>query len=355
LACEHGLQVSDETVRQWLTAEGLWRPRPRQVRAVHVWRARRECRGELVQWDTSVHAWLEDRGPEKMYLVAMIDDATSRLFARFVSADSTEENLWVLRQYIEQHGRPQAVYTDKAGLFQPTLARGWNREEPEGKGETQIGRALRELGIEWIAAHSPQAKGRIERCFGTLQDRLVKALRRAGIRGVADANRYLDEEFLPLWNERFTVEPKAAADAHRPVGRYLNLDSILAWVETRKVANDYTVQWQGRKWQIPKAAIVARLRGRTIRIERQLDGVLMARIDKARVALQVCRTDGAGAEEATPVVAGPHPRYRPAPGQSRWMDGFRVSGNDAWKAYRAEQARTVSARLRSPCGLPAPG
>ena len=115
-----------------------------------------------------------------MYLIALIDDASSTLFARFVPADSSEQHRRVLRAYGERYGRPQAVYTDKASLFQPTLAPGWKEEEPGPKTETQMGRAFRELGIEWIAAHSPQAKGRIERCFGTLQDRLVKGLRKAG-------------------------------------------------------------------------------------------------------------------------------------------------------------------------------
>ena len=169
-----GIRMSRESLRKLMIGAGLWRAKPRKIRDVHVWRPRRSCRGELVQWDTSVHAWLEDRGPEKMYLVALIDDATSTLFARFVAADSTEHHMRTLWAYVERFGRPQAVYTDKASLFQPTLAPGWKDEEPGPKTETQLGRALRELGIEWIAAHSPQAKGRIERSFGTLQDRLVK-------------------------------------------------------------------------------------------------------------------------------------------------------------------------------------
>jgi hypothetical protein len=168
----------------------------------------------LVQWDTSVHAWLEERGPAKMYLIALIDDATSRLFARFVAADSTEHHMRVLWAYLERYGRPQAVYTDRAGLFQPTLAPGWKDEEPGQKTETQMGRAFRELGIEWIAAHSPQAKGRIERSFQTLQDRLVKRLRRAGVKSLEAANRYLEDEFLAEWERRFTVKAASEVNAH---------------------------------------------------------------------------------------------------------------------------------------------
>ena len=184
LACEylakkHEVEVSKETLRQWLIAAGLRRVKRRKVEEVHVWRPRRSCRGELVQWDTSEHDWLEGRGP-RLYLVAMIDDASSRAYGRFVGHDSTEENLRVLWGYLERWGRPVEFYTDKSSLF--TVNRPAVEAEDEAAEEalTQIGRALRELGIGWIAAHSPQAKGRIERFFGTAQDRLVKGLRVAG-------------------------------------------------------------------------------------------------------------------------------------------------------------------------------
>jgi transposase InsO family protein len=131
-----------------------------------------------VQWDTSEHDWLEGRG-EKLYLIGMIDDATSKLTARFVRHDSTEESLRQLRHYIDQHGRPVSVYTDKASLFQVAPRAIHHRDAPEEQ-RSQIGRALKELNIEWIAAHSPQAKGRIERAFQTAQDRLVKGLRQVG-------------------------------------------------------------------------------------------------------------------------------------------------------------------------------
>ena len=218
LAKDLGIQVSRETLRQLSIREGCWKVKPRKIREVHVWRPRRSCRGEMVQWDTSVHAWLEERGSAKMYLIAVIDDATGRLFARFVPTDSTEHDMRVLWAYIERYGRPQAVYTDRASLFQPTLAPGWKSAEPGPKTETQMGRAFRELGIEWIAAQSPQAKGRIERSFGTLRDRLVKGLRRAEAKTMEEANRYLEEEFLPDWDKRFGVKAASDVDAHRPLG-----------------------------------------------------------------------------------------------------------------------------------------
>ena len=174
--------------------------------------------GELAQWDTSVHDWLEGRG-EKLYLIAMIDDATSRLFARFVRHDSTEENMKLLWGYLEKSGRPLAFYTDKASIFGTAEKR--KRDEPGVDKDpvemppTQIGRALQELGIAWIAAHSPQAKGRVERNFGTAQDRLVKGLRVAGVKTLEQANQYLEETYLVWWERELTVEAAHPDDAHR--------------------------------------------------------------------------------------------------------------------------------------------
>jgi transposase len=349
LAKEVGIEMSRETLRRLLIEAGQWKAKSQRVREVHQWRPRRSCRGELVQWDTSVHAWLEERGPAKMYLIALIDDATSRLFARFVPADSTEHHMRVLWAYVERYGRPQAVYTDRAGLFQPTLARGWRDQEPGPKTETQMGRAFRELGIEWIPAQSPQAKGRIERSFQTLQDRLVKGLRRAGVTTLEEANRYLEEEFLGEWEDRFTVKAASEVDAHRPVGVTVELASVLARVETRQVTNDYTVSWGGQHWRLPKEAVTAGLRRSSIRIEARLDGTLMARVGGRFYELQQCEKP----EKAAPKAKQEPRRYVPPPGSSRWMDHFQVQGNPARKARR-EAAAPVSAPLRSPSGLPAP-
>jgi predicted DNA-binding protein (UPF0251 family) len=313
------IELSRETLRQLLIREGLWKAKPQKIGEVHVWRPRRSCRGELVQWDTSIHAWLEDRGAEKMYLIALIDDATSTLFARFVPADSAEHHMRVLWAYVERYGRPQSVYTDKASLFQPALAPGWKGEEPGPKSETQMGRAFRELGIEWIAAHSPQAKGRIERCFGTLQDRLVKGLRRAGAGTLEEANGYLEREFLAEWNERFGVQAGSEADAHRPVGETLRLESILSHAEQRQVRNDYTVAWGGKTWQIPRQEVRPGLRGSKLRIEVRLDGTLVARIGDRFVALSSCEQS---VKTRSPTTTRPVRRHVPAPGQSRWMDHF---------------------------------
>jgi transposase len=157
----HQITVSKETLRQWMAKAGLWKAGHRRVVEVHQWRPRRSRCGELVQWDTSTHDWLEGRG-ETIYLISMIDDATSRLFARFVRHDTSEENMLLLWAYLERFGRPLAFYTDKAGMFQVAV-KSKRQEQREGLDRqemppTQIARALRELGIVWIPAHSPQAK-----------------------------------------------------------------------------------------------------------------------------------------------------------------------------------------------------
>ena len=203
LAKKHDIEVSRETVRQWMLRAKLWRARQQRVEKIHEWRPRRSRFGELVQWDTSDHAWLEGRGDE-ILLINMIDDATSQWFARFVTSDSTVENMNLLENYVQKHGRPLAFYTDKASLFQTAEKR--KRDEPGVDKDavemppTQIGRALRELAIPWIAAHSPQAKGRVERGFLTAQDRLVKGMRVAGVTTLEQANHYLETEFLP-WSQ----------------------------------------------------------------------------------------------------------------------------------------------------------
>jgi hypothetical protein len=286
LAEQHGIQVSRETLRQWLIEAKLWRRRRARIEQAHVWRARRARYGELVQWDTSEHDWLEGRG-EKLYLIAMIDDATSELTARFVRHDSTEENLKQLRNYIEQHGRPIAVYTDKASLFQVTPHGIHHRDAPEQQ-PTQIGRALKELNIEWIAAHSPQAKGRIERAFQTAQDRLVKGLRQVKAKDLETANAYLGQVFLALWNRRFRREPQLAGDAHRALLPGMNLDSVLSIRESRTVNPDYTVRWDGDSYRVEREQITRGMRGARVQLERRLDGSRWLRWRNRILALERC-------------------------------------------------------------------
>jgi hypothetical protein len=274
-----------------------------------------------VQWDTSIHDWLEGRSLEPVKLIAMIDDATNDLFARFVTEDSTEEHMRVLRGYLEHNGRPLAFYTDKAGLFRVNPRRKGYSEEMTEPGETQIGRALRELGIELIHAHSPQAKGRVERCFGTLQDRLVKGLRKAGVGARDEANRYLEKTFLPMWRKRFRREPASSADVHRRLGEAQDLESILSHVEKRRVTNDYTVSWDGRYYRIPRAAVRPGLRLAWVRVEGRLDGTVWVRIGEK--AVQAIGTEAA-LPELTVRPAAPVRKDHNRGGRSEWMKNFEL-------------------------------
>ena len=241
---EQELIVCPQTLRRWLIAEGLWQ-RQRRRDPHRSRRPRRECFGELVQMDASIHDWLEGRG-EEMVLISMIDDATNRILARFYPAGTIGSPLDLLGRWLREHGRPVALYTDRHSIFEPQDK---GRALPDG--ETQFGRALRELDIELIRAHSPQAKGRVERSFGTAQDRWVKELRLAEATTAAEANAVL-ERLLPEHNRRFAKTARCGKDAHRSMGSRHDLAAILSIQEQRVVANDYTIRFRNRFYQLLK-------------------------------------------------------------------------------------------------------
>ena len=269
LAERDGLVVSRETLRGWLIRAELWQSREARVRH-RQWRERMACYGELVQMDTSIHPWFEGRSKEPV-LIAMIDDATSRLEARFYPADSTRTNLAMIRRYLTRHGRPVALYGDKASHFKTTRCAGLEEALAGRAAETQVERALRELGIRYIAANSPQAKGRIERAFRTLQDQLVKALRVEEISTIEEANRYLEKEYLPFWNREFEEPARSSADVHRSL-EGIDVRGILSVQTYRTVANDYTARHQGRHYQIDASEIRRGLRGSKVIVEESPEG-----------------------------------------------------------------------------------
>ena len=232
-----------------------------------------------------------------------------------------------LRGYVERYGRPVAFYTDKASLFQVTEKR--RRDQPgvdqdrEDMPPTQIGRALRELNIAWIAAHSPQAKGRVERSFDTAQDRLVKEMRVAGVKTLAEANRFLEDEFLPWWNATLAVEPASAEDAHRKLDKEHDLSAILSHVETRQVKGDYTVRVDGRRYVIDTRSICAGLRGGTVRVERRLDGTMAIRFQDRCLGFQLCAEPVKTTRAAKPKpVKNTSAKAAATPRKRNWMDGF---------------------------------
>jgi hypothetical protein len=339
LAKKHSIEVSKETVRQWMIRAKLWRAKREKIKTIHVWRPRRSRFGELVQWDTSEHDWLEGRG-EKLYLIAMIDDATSQLFARLVRHDSTEENMKLLWDYLEKFGRPVAFYTDKASMFQTAEKR--KRDEPGVEKDavemppTQIGRALRELGITWIAAHSPQAKGRVERNFGTAQDRLVKGMRVAGVTTLEQANEYLQNDYLLWWEREMTMEAANPDNAHRPLDKSHNLAASLSHMETRQVRPDYTLRWDGKLYQIERRAVTTGLRGADVRVEQRLDGSMAVRFGERYLPVQVCAATERvkAAQPVKPAKASAARR------SSNWNQNFDLKkGPKVWQAAKSSGRR----------------
>jgi hypothetical protein len=232
LAELHGCSVSHETLRNWMIEDGLWIDRRHRLASPHQPRRRRDCLGELVQIDGSEHAWFEARG-ETCTLLAFVDDATSRLMhLRFVASESAFDYFRATRAYLEAHGKPVAFYSDKHGIFRVNA-----KDAVGGDRITQFGRALMDLNIDIICANSPQAKGRIERAFDTLQDRMVKELRLAGVSTIAAANDWLPG-FIASYNARFGRQPLNGKDLHRSLAATDDLDEILTWREVRTVTNN---------------------------------------------------------------------------------------------------------------------
>jgi biotin operon repressor len=319
LAKRHDLHVGKETLRGWMIHAGLWKPGSRRIQEVHCWRPRRSAFGELVQWDTSIHDWLEGRGPVR-YLVRLIDDATSWSWGRFVERDATAFNMAVLWEYLEKNGRMVEVYTDRHAMFAVTPRSGESHAERiAAERLTQIGRGLRELGIGWIPAHSPPAKGRVERSFGTDQDRLVKHLRLAQVSTLEAANAFLETEYWPEWNARFARPVQDFPNQHRPLTSHLDLAAILCHVEQRVIGNDYTFSFAGRRYQIARADVQAGMRHQRLRVELRLSGELQARYEHRYLQIGEC-----GARE----VVAESPQRKPvrkdhnAGGKSSWMQGF---------------------------------
>jgi transposase len=233
----HGVQLSRESVRMLMIAEGMWKPKRAKQPGAHPMRERRACLGELVQIDGSDHAWFEECGP-KCTLLVYIDDASGRLLELwFVTDETFFAYCEASRHYFERYGKPVAFYSDKHGIFRV------NQERTTGltSGLTQFGRAMQDLEIEIICANSPQAKGRVERANQTLQDRLVKELRLRGISDMAAGNAYLPE-FQEDFNRRFAVQPRSNHDAHRPLLKTENLDLILTHQKTGTLSKNLTVQ-----------------------------------------------------------------------------------------------------------------
>ena len=265
-----GITVSKEKARQIMVAKGLWKVRREKKRGGHPWRERKPYFGEMVQFDGSHHMWLEERG-DKMVFMGYIDDATNHIFGRFYEYEGTYPAMDSLSRYIKRYGLPRSIYMDKLKTYkatrQPTLY-----EELRGEGPlSQYQRALKELGINDIHANSAEAKGRVERLFGTLQDRLIKEMRLVKVKTIEEANEFLDD-YLPRHNERFSKKALKEGDLHRPLPDEVNLHDIFCLKDIRTINNGYIVRWRGRRFLIDNASIA--MRKRKIEVSEHFDGKL---------------------------------------------------------------------------------
>lgn len=273
LAQRHGLMVDHETLRRWLIASGFWRVRHDKSRRHRRWRQRKAYRGELVQMDGSHHDWFEQRRG-KCVLMVMVDDASGQAWAQFHESQTTEAAMLTFGSYVARQGLPVGLYVDRDSIYQ-TNRKATAAENLANTGPlTQFGRAMRRLDVQMTFARSPQAKGRVERTNGTLQDRLVKALRVAGISDLDQANAFLEQTFLPQFNAQFAVIPAEAADLHRPLPADVDLSRVLCIEEKRTVGNDWCVQWRGRFLQLAGKEAKPGLCRQQVTVRQKLDGTI---------------------------------------------------------------------------------
>lgn len=278
----HGLRLSVESVRRLMIAEGLWQPRRARQAVIHQLRERRACVGELVQLDGSPHDWFEGRAP-KCVLLVLVDDATSRLMhLSLVEAETTFNYFAAVRSYLSLFGKPRAFYSDKFSVFRVNIPNALS-----GTGLTQFGRAMKELGVELICAHSPQAKGRVERANQTLQDRLVKELRLRSICSVEEANAYLPE-FIADFNARFAVAPREEQDAHRPLLATDDLDRILVLRERRTLSKNLTISYNNVIYQVVTKRAAYTMRGAPVEVRESGGGEVSIEYKGRALSYSVC-------------------------------------------------------------------
>ncbi|MBW6532678.1 ISNCY family transposase [Sphingomonas sp. RRHST34] len=275
LACEylaeqHGITLSRETLRQMLMATGVWKAKVAKRARLHQPRYRRECRGELVQVDGSDHDWFEGRGP-RCTLLVYIDDATSELMhLEMAESESAFSYMRATRSYLERHGKPVAFYSDKHSVFRN------NNATADSDGMTHLGRALDKLGVEIICANSPQAKGRVERANGTLQDRLVKAMRLAGISSIDEANAFLPS-YVAQHNARFACAPADPRDVHRPLAAHENVEAEMVWREERTVTASLALHYNKAMFILEPTPLTRSLARKRVHVREYPDGCIEIR------------------------------------------------------------------------------
>lgn len=311
------ITVSDETLRTLMIKNNLWKAKSRRKNKQHrSWRPRRDHYGSMEQYDGCYHRWFEDRAEECCLLLA-VDDATGQITkARFGHHEGVLPTFDFWKAYIEEKGKPAAIYLDKFSAYKI------NHKAAEDNKEliTQFQRACQDLGIELITAHSPEAKGRVERMFKTLQDRLVKEMRLENISDMETANKFLEEKFISVFNEKFAVVPAKRADLHRPLTALdkKQLSDIFSIHSTRVVMNDFTVQFQNRYFQLEQQQPVTVCRKDKVLVEEHLDGSVKLKLRKKELRYAVLpKRPEKEFKLKIPALATSRPTYRP-PADHPW-------------------------------------
>ena len=354
LAERHDIHLACETLRLLMIEAGLWKDRDARRPRPYQPRYRRDCRGELVQIDGSKHWGFEERGPQCTLLV-FIDDATSELLLlKMVETENTFGYMEATREYIERHGKPVAFYSDKHSVF-----RNVNASAARGDGMTQFGRALEALAIEIICAHSPQAKGRVERANGTLQDRLVKAMRLAGISSIGAANAFLPG-YVEKHNQRFARPAFDSRDVHRHLAPHDDLTSIMVWREQRTVTSALTLHYNKAMFILEPCELTRALARQRVtvceypdgKVEIQHEGrVLPYRVfDKMRVSQPAVvdnkHLDAALALARQMQAAAPHHRQRNNDAPSRRSQATHIFPEPE-RPPKIDGRRSDNAKLKS--------
>lgn len=270
-----GIELSKETVRTWLMGSGQWQ-KGRKVRTYRQWRERKSCFGEMLQLDGSHHDWFEGRSA-KCVLMAYIDDATSKVYGRFYEYEGTIPAMDSFKRYIRKYGIPMSIYMDKHTTYKSTAEPSIEDEINGTTPLSEFGRALTELQVEIIHAHSPQAKGRIERLFKTLQDRLVKEMTLRSISTIDEANKYLDA-YLLVHNRRFEVKAKAQENLHREIPMGLNLDKVLCIRTVRTLRKDFTISYKSKLYQMENG-----VRSKEVTVEERVNGSMFITLNDVRL------------------------------------------------------------------------
>ena len=313
------VKISDETLRLWLIEESLWKIKKQKEKNKRTWRARKEIYGQMQQMDGSHHDWLEGRGP-KMVLMGYIDDARGRVHGKFYEYEGTQPAMDSLKGYIKKHGIPTSIYLDKHSTYKinkKETYRQWPfRDEEE---LTQFGRACQQLGIELIYANSPQAKGRIERLFETLQDRLVKEMRLENIKTVKEANKFLTR-YLPKFNKKFMVASKRSGDVHRD-SRGINLDEILSIQTQRVLRNDRTVVHNKQWYQV-----LAKTRAKKVIVHEYVNGKMAIKYNQNRLPYKLLESRPVKVQRLKSRKTRIRSRYVP-PKDHIYRIGFKLNGS----------------------------